>query len=39
MEPIGVSGTSEKVAEVFEQAPAAGEFVPEGGTGTVLYSE
>jgi serine/threonine-protein kinase len=39
VQSIGVSGTSEKVGEVFEQAPAAGESVPEGSTVTVLYAE
>ena len=39
VQSIGVSGTSEKVGDVFEQAPAAGESVPEGSTVTVLYAE
>jgi beta-lactam-binding protein with PASTA domain len=39
VQSIGVSGTSEKVGDVFEQAPGAGESVPEASTVTVLYAQ
>jgi serine/threonine-protein kinase len=39
VQSIAVSGTSEKVGYVFDQAPDAGESVPEGSTVTVLYAQ